>query len=196
MNRKGVVSRSPYFLIGIIVWVSLLKSGVHATLAGVIMALFIPLRDENKPGASPLKELEHDLHSVVAFFVLPVFAFANAGISLVGVSPEVMLHDVPVGVALGLFLGKPIGIFGLCGLAIVMGYTSLPKGMSMASLFGVSALCGIGFTMSLFVGSLAFEETGVNLLFDERLGIIVGSLASGLVGYIVLNKYLPKVSEG
>ena len=196
MNRKGVVSRSPYFLIGIIVWVSLLKSGVHATLAGVIMALFIPLRDENKPGASPLKELEHDLHSVVAFFVLPVFAFANAGISLVGVSPEVMLHEVPVGVALGLFLGKPIGIFGLCGLAIVMGYTSLPKGMSMASLFGVSALCGIGFTMSLFVGSLAFEETGVNLLFDERLGIIVGSLASGLVGYIVLNKYLPKVSEG
>ncbi len=196
MNRKGVVSRRPYFLIGIIVWVSLLKSGVHATLAGVIMALFIPLRDENKPGASPLKELEHDLHSVVAFFVLPVFAFANAGISLVGVSPEVMLHDVPVGVALGLFLGKPIGIFGLCGLAIVMGYTSLPKGMSMASLFGVSALCGIGFTMSLFVGSLAFEETGVNLLFDERLGIIIGSLASGLVGYIVLNKYLPKVSAG
>ena len=196
MNRKGVVSRSPYFLIGIIVWVSLLKSGVHATLAGVLMALFIPLRDANKPEASPLKELEHDLHSVVAFFVLPVFAFANAGISLVGVSPDVILHDVPVGVALGLFLGKPIGIFGLCGLAIVMGYASLPKGMSMASLFGVSALCGIGFTMSLFVGSLAFEETGVNLLFDERLGIIIGSLASGLVGYIVLYKYLPKHSDG
>lgn len=195
LNRKGVVSRSPYFLIGIIVWVSLLKSGVHATLAGVLMALFIPMRDERKPGASPLKELEHDLHSVVAFFVLPVFAFANAGISLVDVSPEVIMHDVPVGVALGLFLGKPIGIFGLCGLAIVMGYTSLPKGMSMASLFGVSALCGIGFTMSLFVGSLAFEETGVNLLFDERLGIIIGSLASGLVGFFVLNKYLPKTSE-
>jgi len=192
MNRKGVVSRSPYFLIGIIVWVSLLKSGVHATLAGVLMALFIPMRDENKPNVSPLKELEHDLHSVVAFFVLPVFAFANAGISLVGVSPDVMLHDVPVGVALGLFLGKPIGIFGLCGFAIMMGYTSLPKGMSMASLFGVSALCGIGFTMSLFVGSLAFEETGVNLLFDERLGIIVGSVTSGLLGYFVLNKYLPR----
>ncbi len=195
MNRKGVVSRSPYFLVGLIVWVSLLKSGVHATLAGVLMALFIPLRDSNKPGSSPLKELEHDLHSVVAFFVLPVFAFANAGISLVGVSPEVMLHDVPVGVALGLFLGKPIGIFGLCGLAVVMGYATLPKGMSMASLFGVSALCGIGFTMSLFVGSLAFEETGVNLLFDERLGIIVGSVASGLVGYFVLNRYLPKTPE-
>lgn len=196
MNRKGVASRSPYFLVGLIVWVSLLKSGVHATLAGVIMALFIPMRDANKPDHSPLQELEHDLHSVVAFFVLPVFAFANAGISLVGVSPSVMLHDVPVGVALGLFLGKPIGIFGLCGLAIMLGYAKLPKGMSMASLFGVSGLCGIGFTMSLFVGSLAFEETGVNLLFDERLGIIVGSLASGLLGYFVLNKSLPKSSNG
>lgn len=192
MNRKGVVARSPYILIGVIVWVSLLKSGVHATLGGVILALFIPIKDKDKPDSSPLKTLEHDLHSIVAFFVLPVFAFANAGISLVDISPEVMLHDVPVGVALGLFLGKPIGIFGLCGLAVVMGYASLPKGMSMATLFGVSALCGIGFTMSLFVGSLAFEETGVNLLFDERLGIIVGSLASGMVGYFVLNRYLPK----
>ena len=97
-----------------------------------------------------------------------------------------------LGGALGLFLGKPIGIFGLCGLAIVLGYTSLPKGMSMATLFGVCALCGIGFTMSLFVGSLAFEETSVNLLFDDRLGIIIGSLASGLVGYFVLRRYLPK----
>jgi len=192
MNRKGVASRSPYILIGIVVWVGLLKSGVHATLAGVLLALFIPIKDKDNPGISPLKTLEHDLHSVVAFIVLPVFAFANAGISFVDVTPEVMLHDVPVGVALGLFLGKPVGIFGLCGLAVALGYASLPKGMSMATLFGVSALCGIGFTMSLFVGSLAFEETGVNLLFDERLGIIVGSLASGLMGYLVLNKYLPR----
>jgi len=192
MNFKGVVSRSPYILIGIVVWVSLLKSGVHATLAGVLLALFIPMKDKDNPEVSPLKTLEHDLHSVVAFVVLPVFAFANAGISLVDVSPDVFLHDVPVGVALGLFLGKPIGIFGLCGLAVMSGYASLPKGMSMATLFGVSALCGIGFTMSLFVGSLAFEETGVNLLFDERLGIIVGSLASGILGFLVLNKYLPR----
>jgi len=192
MNRKGVASRSPYILIGIVVWVGLLKSGVHATLAGVLLALFIPIKDKDNPDISPLKTLEHDLHSVVAFIVLPVFAFANAGISFVDVTPEVMLHDVPVGVALGLFLGKPVGIFGLCGLAVALGYASLPKGMSMATLFGVSALCGIGFTMSLFVGSLAFEETGVNLLFDERLGIIVGSLASGLMGYLVLNKYLPR----
>ena len=128
----------------------------------------------------------------MAFFVLPVFAFANAGISFVDISPDVLFHDVPVGVALGLFLGKPIGIFGLCGIAVLSGYASLPKGMSMASLFGVSALCGIGFTMSLFVGSLAFEETGVNLLFDERLGIIIGSVASGVLGFLVLNKCLAK----
>ena len=192
MNRKGVVSRSPYILIGLIVWTGLLKSGVHATLAGVLLALFIPIRDKENPENSPLKSLEHDLHSVVAFFVLPVFAFANAGISFVDISPDVLFHDVPVGVALGLFLGKPIGIFGLCGIAVLSGYASLPKGMSMASLFGVSALCGIGFTMSLFVGSLAFEETGVNLLFDERLGIIIGSVASGVLGFLVLNKCLAK----
>lgn len=192
MNKRGVSSRSPYILVGILVWVGLLKSGVHATLAGVLLALFIPIKDKDNPAVSPLKSLEHDLHSVVAFFVLPVFAFANAGISLLGVSPEVMLHDVPVGVALGLFLGKPIGIFGLCGLAIWLKWVNMPKGMNMPALFGVSALCGIGFTMSLFVGSLAFEETGVNLFFDERLGIIVGSVASGLLGYLVLAKCLPK----
>jgi len=192
MNRRGVTSRSPYILVGVIVWVGLLKSGVHATLAGVLLALFIPIKDKNNPTVSPLKTLEHDLHSVVAFFVLPVFAFANAGISLLDVTPDVMLHDVSLGVALGLFLGKPIGIFGLCGLALMLGIIKLPKGMTVGSLFGASALCGIGFTMSLFVGSLAFEETGVNLLFDERLGIIAGSLASGVLGYLVLANCLPK----
>lgn len=186
MNRRGVVSRSPYILVGLLVWVGLLKSGVHATLGGVILALFIPIKDPSDPKASPLKSLEHDLHSVVAFFILPVFAFANAGLNLTEVSLEVMLHDVPVGVALGLFLGKPIGIFGLCAAAVALGWISFPKGMNYLSLLGVSALCGIGFTMSLFIGSLAFEETGVNLLFDERLGIIVGSLASGILGYFTL----------
>lgn len=192
MNKRGVTSRSPYILIGVLVWIGLLKSGVHATLAGVLLALFIPIKDPSKPGESPLKSLEHDLHTIVAFFVLPVFAFANAGISLTDVSFEVMMHDVPVGVALGLFLGKPIGIFGLCAAAIYFGLAQFPKGMSYSSLFGVSALCGIGFTMSLFVGSLAFEETGVNLLFDERLGIIIGSLASGLLGYFILRVSLAK----
>jgi NhaA family Na+:H+ antiporter len=188
MNRRGVESRSPYILIGLLVWIGLLKSGVHATLAGVVLAMFIPLKSKINPEFSPLKSLEHDLHSVVAYFVLPVFAFANAGISLIGVSPDVMFHDVSVGVALGLVVGKQVGIFGLCGIAIALGLTKLPKGMNWGALYGVSALCGIGFTMSLFVGSLAFEETGVNLLFDERIGIIVGSLISGVIGYLVLAK--------
>lgn len=192
LNHKGVTSRSPYMLIGLMVWVSLLKSGVHATLAGVVLALFIPLKDPEHPRRSPLKELEHDLHSVVAFFVLPVFAFANAGLSFSGMSSDVLFHNVSVGVALGLFVGKQIGIFGLCAIAIKLKWVDLPEGMNWRSLYGVSALCGIGFTMSLFVGSLAFEETNVNLLFDERLGIIVGSLASGLLGYLVLAASLPK----
>lgn len=191
MNRRGVESRSPYILIGIIVWIGLLKSGVHATLAGVLLAMFIPLKSKSGSAISPLKSLEHDLHSIVAFFVLPVFAFANAGISFAGMSADVALHDVTVGVSLGLVLGKQIGIFTLCGLVILLGVVKMPSNMSWASLYGTSALCGIGFTMSLFIGSLAFEETGVNLLFDERLGILIGSLASGVIGYLILAKFLP-----
>lgn len=192
LNRKGVGSRSPYMFIGLLMWVSMLKSGVHATLAGVLLALFIPIKskDENEP--SPLKTWEHDLHALVAFIVLPVFAFANAGIDLRGVPSDVMFHDVPVGVALGLIVGKQVGIFGLCGLAIALGLTKFPRDMNWGALYGVSALCGIGFTMSLFVGGLAFEETEVNQLFDERLGIIVGSLISGVIGFLVLNFVLKK----
>ena len=186
MNKRNVISKSPYLLIGIIMWVAMLKSGVHATLAGVVLAMFIPIRSNKKPDYSPLKSMEHDLHTVVAFFVLPVFAFANAGINIQGVSLDQLMHGVPLGIALGLFVGKQVGIFGLCWLAIKLNITRLPKGMSWLSLYGTAALCGIGFTMSLFVGSLAFEETGVNLLFDERLGIILGSLASGILGYVLL----------
>ena len=187
LNRKNVESKSPYILIGIVMWVATLKSGVHATLAGVLLAMFIPMKSKTNPDVSPLKSLEHDLHPVVAFIILPVFAFANAGISFEGIGVEQLMHSVPLGIALGLFVGKQVGIFGLCFLAIKFGLAKIPKGMSWLSLYGTSALCGIGFTMSLFVGSLAFEETGVNLLFDERLGIILGSLLSGLVGFIVLH---------
>tara|TARA_B100000767_G_C19764583_1_gene536877 strand:- start:1588 stop:2796 length:1209 start_codon:yes stop_codon:yes gene_type:complete len=187
LNKRNVISKSPYLLIGIIMWVAMLKSGVHATLAGVVLAMFIPIRSNKSPDYSPLKSMEHDLHTVVAFFVLPVFAFANAGINIQGVSLDQVMHGVPLGIALGLFVGKQVGIFGLCWLAIKLNITRLPLGMSWLSLYGTSALCGIGFTMSLFVGSLAFEETGVNLLFDERLGIIIGSLASGILGYVLLN---------
>ncbi|MEE2651545.1 MAG: Na+/H+ antiporter NhaA, partial [Pseudomonadota bacterium] len=134
----------------------------------------------------------HDLHSVVAFFVVPVFAVSNAGIKLSGVGGEQFMHGVPMGIAAGLFLGKQIGIFGLCYLAIKLRLAEMPSGMNTMSLYGTAALCGIGFTMSLFIGSLAFEETGVNQLFDERLGIIVGSLMSGVLGYFLLRRALPK----
>lgn len=192
LNRRGVSANSPYMLLGAVMWVALLKSGVHATLAGVVMAMFIPLRTDNPQNPSPLKNIEHDLHYVVAFFVLPVFAFANAGINLSGVGVEQLMHGVPMGIAAGLFLGKQIGIFGLCYLAIKLRLAEMPSGMNTMSLYGTAALCGIGFTMSLFIGSLAFEETGVNQLFDERLGIIVGSLMSGVLGYFLLRRALPK----
>lgn len=189
LNRMQVTSKSPYFLVGIIMWVATLKSGVHATLAGVVVAMFIPLNNPEKTH-SPLKQLEHDLHYIVAFFVLPVFAFANAGISIKGIQAAQIFHGVPLGIAAGLFVGKQIGIFGLCWLAIKCKLAELPTGMNMTSLYGTAALCGVGFTMSLFIGSLAFEETGVNLLFDERIGIILGSLASGIFGYLILHRSL------
>ncbi len=193
-NRKNITSRSPYIVIGIIMWFAMLKSGVHATLVGIILSMFIPMRSKADLEASPLKSLEHDLHSTVAFFILPVFAFANAGINLTNIGMEQLTHGVPLGIALGLFFGKQIGVFGLCWLIIKMKLAKLPAGMSWGSLYGLSALCGIGFTMSMFIGSLAFEQTGVDMVFDERLGIIIGSLFSGIVGYFILNKSLPKKS--
>jgi Na+:H+ antiporter, NhaA family len=190
MNKRNVLAKSPYILIGIIMWVATLKSGVHATLAGVVLAMFIPLKSKTDPDISPLKSMEHDLHSVVAFFILPVFAFCNAGISLGNLAMDQVLHSVPIGIALGLFLGKQVGIFGICWLFIRLRIAKLPEGMTWLSLYGTAALCGIGFTMSLFVGSLAFEETGVDLLFDERLGIVLGSIASGIVGFMIIRASL------
>ncbi len=186
LNKRNPNSTSLYIMVGIIMWVAMLKSGVHATLTGIILAMFIPMKSKTNANYSPLKNLEQDLHSVIAFFVLPIFAFANAGINFSGVNGETIMHNVPLGIALGLFVGKQVGVFGFCWLAIKLKLTHLPNGMSWGSLYGTAALCGIGFTMSLFIGSLAFEETGVNLMFDERLGIILGSLASGFVGYLVL----------
>ena len=194
MNWRGTIAISSYILVGVVMWIAVLKSGVHATLAGVALAAFIPMRDAADKTHSPLSELEHDLHSVVAFGVLPLFAFVNAGISLEGVSFSDLLHTVPLGIAAGLFVGKQVGIFSLCFLAIKMGIARLPEGASWGSLYGVSILCGVGFTMSLFVGSLAFENVTLDpeAIFDERLGIIVGSLLSGIFGYIVLHMTLPK----
>lgn len=192
INKRNPSSTSVYIMVGVVMWVAMLKSGVHATLVGVILAMFIPMRSKTDPNYSPLKRMERDLHSLVAFFVLPVFAFANAGINFSGVGTEQLLHGVPLGIAMGLFIGKQLGVFGFCWLAIKLNLTQLPNEISWASLYGTAALCGIGFTMSLFIGSLAFEETSVNQLFDERLGILLGSLASGIIGYIVLNRSLPK----
>lgn len=186
LNRRNVLERSPYIFIGVVMWTAMLKSGVHATLAGVILAMFIPNTSTGEEGSSPLKDLEYDLHSAVAYIILPLFAFCNSGISFSGMGVDKILHGVPLGIAAGLFLGKQVGVFGLCWIAVKAGITRLPEGLNWRLLYGVAALCGIGFTMSLFIGSLAFEETGVNMLFDERLGIIMGSLASGIVGYMVL----------
>lgn len=188
LNWRGVASVSTYILVGIVMWIAVLKSGVHATLAGVVLAAFIPMRDKDDPNASPLHELEHDLHSVVAFGVLPLFAFVNAGINLGGVSFADLLHPVPLGIAAGLFIGKQLGIFVICALSIRFGLARMPEGANWGSLYGVSVLCGVGFTMSLFVSSLAFQNVALDtrMVFDERLGIILGSLLSGVVGYVAL----------
>lgn len=189
-NRSGVMTLRAYLFIGLIMWVALLKSGVHATLGGVILAFFIPMSSPRPHPEikipSPLKFLEHELHAPVAFLILPVFAFANSGIRFIGMGVEDFIHSVPVGIAGGLFIGKQIGVFLFCALAIKLGMAKLPKGMNWKHLYGVAALCGIGFTMSLFIGSLAFEESGINAVVDERLGIVFGSLASALLGYFVL----------
>lgn len=186
LNRYGVSSRAIYLAIGLVMWVAMLKSGVHATLTGVILALFIPMRDKSDPSARPLQEWEHDLHTLVAFAILPIFAFANAGISLAGVGFDQVMHGVPLGITLGLFLGKQIGVFGMCWIAIKSKLTDMPEGMNWVSMYGTGILCGIGFTMSLFIGSLAFESTGIDRIFDERLGILIGSLLSGIFGYLLL----------
>jgi len=192
ISRRGVTSLPPYLFIGLVMWIAVLKSGVHATLAGVVLAFFIPIKVCKETGLSPLKHMEHELHGVVAFAILPIFAFANAGVTFTGLTVNSFLHSVPMGIAAGLFIGKQVGILGLCWLSVKIGLVKMPESLNFKSLYGVALLCGVGFTMSLFVGSLAFEGSDVNRLFDERLGIIIGSLLSGVAGYLVLNAVLPK----
>lgn len=191
MNRFGVKSLAPYLLVGLVLWVSVLKSGVHATLAGVVLAFFIPFQGA-AAGESPLRRLEDDLHPAVAFAILPIFAFANAGVSLEGVTLATLTNPVPLGIALGLFVGKQIGVFGFTWLAITVGWARRPEGVSWSQLYGVSVLCGIGFTMSLFIGSLAFEQGNTAHAVDDRLGILMGSLISAVVGYAVLRWVAPE----
>jgi NhaA family Na+:H+ antiporter len=189
LNRRGVLSLAPYLLVGLVLWTAVLKSGVHATLAGVVTAFFIPFRKEPGKSHTQLEELEHDLHPAVAYAILPLFAFANGGISFAGVSADSFLHGVPLGIAAGLFVGKQLGVFGFSWLAVKLGMARMPQGVGLMQLYGVALLCGIGFTMSLFVGSLAFEQGGPDYAVDDRLGIMVGSLVSGILGYLVLRYF-------
>jgi NhaA family Na+:H+ antiporter len=187
MNRMNVAIKSAYIVVGIILWVSVLKSGVHATLAGVALAFMIPLSSKDKEGNnfSMAKEMEYDLHNWVAFMILPLFAFVNAGVDLKGISIEEMAGPVPLGIMLGLFIGKQLGVFGFSWIAIKMGWASLPKESNWTLLYGVSVLTGIGFTMSLFVDTLAYNDTQI-YHYADKLAILLGSFLSAIVGYFIL----------
>ena len=189
MNRMGVRHQSIYILIGVVVWASVLKSGVHATLAGFATALLIPIKVNNLRGEPMLKSMEHGLQPWVAFFVLPVFAFANAGINLSGITPESAFNSITIGIAAGLFLGNQLGVFGACWLSVKLGFARLPEGSNWQQLYGVAALCGIGFTMSLFVGSLAFEQMDPSYMDSVKIGVLAGSILSALVGAAILWRY-------
>lgn len=187
MNYLGVYKTTAYILVGVILWVSVLKSGVHATLAGIILAFTIPLDVHTRDGKhhSPAKVLRRSLHFWVAFFVLPLFAFANAGIDLRNIDFSSMLDPVPVGIVLGLFLGKQLGVFVFTFIAIKMKLAVLPRCTTWTQLYGVSVLTGIGFTMSLFVDSLAYP-LDTTYMYTDRLGILIGSFLSGILGYMIL----------
>lgn len=192
MNRLGVTRTSSYIMLGVVLWIAVLKSGVHATLAGVLIAFCIPMRDEKD--RSPLRDLENDLHTPVAYVILPVFAFANAGLALAGMALSDLAHPVTSGVIAGLFLGKPVGILIFVGLAVALRLVSLPKGVSWLQILGAACACGIGFTMSLFIAGLAFEHGSGDYFAGDRLGIVVGSALSALAAYVILHFSLPKRS--
>ncbi|MGH6647615.1 Na+/H+ antiporter NhaA [Aquabacterium sp.] len=185
LNRARVMRVDVYIALGLLLWLCVLKSGVHATLAGVATALFIPLHDP-KSGHSPLESLEHGLHPWVAFLILPMFAFANAGVSLAGLRPTDLLEPLPLGIAAGLLLGKAIGVFGSSWLLINFGLAKRPMGASWTQFFGVCVLCGIGFTMSLFIGGLAFAGLDPSYEMRLKLGVLGGSLLSGGLGALIL----------
>jgi NhaA family Na+:H+ antiporter len=186
-NRLKIMSMTPYILVGTVIWVCVLKSGVHATLAGVVIALMIPLRGED----APLERVEHALHPWVYFFIMPVFAFANAGVSLSGIGLETYLQPITLGIALGLIIGKPLGIVGLIFIAERMKMVSLPEGIGWKAITGVACLAGVGFTMSLFIGTLAFADPA-NATY-VRIGVLSGSTVSGILGVVLLNIALKRM---
>jgi len=197
MNRMGVLRLAPYLIVGAVLWYLVLRSGVHATIAGVLLALTVPLRVRigrpDEPHHSPLHRLEHGLHGWVTFLIIPIFGFANAGVSFSGLTPSVLSDNLTMGVALGLLVGKLIGVFGSAMIAIRLGWAEMPVGANIRQLLGVAMLCGIGFTMSLFIGLLAFA--GNPLLQEEvKIGILGGSVLAGLLGWIVLRFFSQDVS--
>ncbi len=191
LNTRGVTHTAPYVLVGIFIWLCVLESGVHATLSGVVTALAIPLTIPNGETQSPLVKLEESLHPWVTFGVLPLFAFGNAGVSLAGMTLDKVLSAIPMGIAFGLFIGKPIGIFSFSLAAIGLKLAGKPEGATWAQLFGVAILGGIGFTMSLFIGMLAFVDA--DRAAEIRIGVLLGSIMSATVGYLVLSRVTPAV---
>ncbi|ABN75025.1 sodium:proton antiporter [Actinobacillus pleuropneumoniae] len=186
MNRYKVTGLINYAIIGTILWASVLKSGVHATLAGVIIGFCIPLRGKN--GEAPLHHLEHALAPWCSFAILPLFAFSNAGVSLEGMSLDKLASPLPLGVALGLIIGKPVGVFLFSYVAVLLGIAKVPEGINLKQIFAIAVLCGIGFTMSMFIAGLAFgeEEASENMLALARLGILMGTFVSAIIGYFLL----------
>ncbi len=193
LNRLGVKAIGPYVLVGLVVWLCVLKSGVHATLAGVVTGLAIPMADGR--GGSPLKSAEHALHPWVAYLVLPMFAFANAGVSLSGVSMSSFLQTIPLGIAAGLVVGKAVGVFGASWILIRTGAARLPSACTWGQFFAVCVLCGIGFTMSLFIGSLAFEGADPMFMVQVKMGVLAGSMVAAILGvalFVVQGRNLAK----
>lgn len=194
MNLLGVKRIAAYVVVGLILWICVLKSGVHATLAGVILAFAIPLRTkEDEP--CPLREMEHSLHPWIAFGIMPIFAFANAGVSLEGMSFGSLFEPIPIGIALGLFLGKQAGVFGFSLAAVKLGLAKLPPDINWRMIYGTSVLCGIGFTMSLFISTLAFDSSITDDAASARIGILVGSFISAIAGYLILSFYIKNDPE-
>ncbi len=189
LNWRGVTAAAPYLMFGVILWVAVLKSGVHATLAGIVLAMFIPLKGDTGDRKPLLIRFEHGLHATVAFVILPIFAFANAGINLSGLNFSDLLKPVPLGISLGLVVGKQLGIFSIIWITVKAGFAKLPENVGWIQIYGLSVLCGIGFTMSLFISSLAFEHVDASHAMNERLGIIAGSLISAILGYVILRVF-------
>ena len=185
-NYRGVTKIGPYMVVGALLWICVLKSGVHATLAGVLLAFTIPLKAVDRRGRSPLKALQHKLHSGVHYIILPIFAFANAGLELNAEQIKSLFTPIPMGIVTGLFLGKQIGVFSFCWLAVKSGLAKLPTGANWIQMYGLSILCGIGFTMSLFISSLAFENVNTTYLISDRIGVLAGSILSATFGFAIL----------